>query len=130
MASALQKLLIPIFGDCSLSFPLLKHFIEDSPPLSKFNDVSYSAYKQVKFCSYNPSSNFSIYLWNGVLLFQQPLHNHYARLLQLFNKHLAQMVTTLSQPYKVVARLLQPSYFCMRFDCYEYNYSLIAHKCM
>ena len=28
-------------------------------------------------------------------------------------EHLAQIATTLSQPYMVVARLLQPSYFCM-----------------
>ena len=38
---------------------------------------------EVKFCPYNPSSNFNIYLWNEVLLFQQLLHNHHARLLQL-----------------------------------------------
>ena len=37
---------------------------------------------EVKFCFYNSSSNFNFYLWNGVLLFQQPLHNHHARLLQ------------------------------------------------
>ena len=28
-------------------------------------------------------------------------------------EHLAQITTTLSQSYKVAARLLQPSYFCM-----------------
>ena len=49
MASTLQKLMIPIFGYCTLSIPL----------------------------------NYNFYLWNGVLLFQQPLHNHHARLLQL-----------------------------------------------
>ena len=41
-------------------------------------------YIEVKFCSYNPSSNFNFYLRNGVLLFQQPLHNHDTRLLQLY----------------------------------------------
>ena len=34
----------------------------------------------VKLCSYNPTSNCNIYLWNGVLLFEQPLQNHHARL--------------------------------------------------
>ena len=38
---------------------------------------------EVKFCSYNPSSDFNFYLWNEVILFQQLLHNHHARLLQL-----------------------------------------------
>ena len=28
MASTLQKLMMPIFGYCNLSIPLLKHFIE------------------------------------------------------------------------------------------------------
>ena len=78
MASMLQKLAIPIFGYCDLSIPLLMHLIKDPPhkyfeALSRFNqyseiDVSYSAYIEVKFCSYNPSSNFNFYLWNGVLL--------------------------------------------------------------
>ena len=31
MASTLQKLMIPIFGYCNLSIPLLKHFIKDPP---------------------------------------------------------------------------------------------------
>ena len=56
------------------------HFIKDpphkyfeAPSIILFNqysqiDVSYSAYIEVKFCSYNPSSNFNFYLWNGVLL--------------------------------------------------------------
>ena len=43
----------------------------------------YTASIEVKFCSYNPSSNFKIYLQKEVLLFQQLLHNHHARLLQL-----------------------------------------------
>ena len=38
---------------------------------------------EVRVCSYNLSSNFKIYLWNRILLFQQPLHNHQARLSQL-----------------------------------------------
>ena len=78
MVSTLQKLLIPTFGYCDSSIPLLKHFIEDPPhkyfeSLSILNqysqiDVSYSAYIEIKFCSYNRSSNFNFYLWNGVLL--------------------------------------------------------------
>ena len=72
-------------------------------------------------CLY-PSNNFNLYLWNGVLLFQQPLHNHHARLLQLCKvvnilhklpQPFDNLLTTLSQPYKVTTRLLQPSYFCM-----------------
>ena len=35
MASTLQKLVIPIFGYCNLSIPLLKHFIEDPPHRQK-----------------------------------------------------------------------------------------------
>ena len=35
MASTLQKLVIPIFGYCNLSIPLLKHFIEDPPAIGK-----------------------------------------------------------------------------------------------
>ena len=31
MASTLQKLVIPTFGYCNLSIPLLKHFIKDLP---------------------------------------------------------------------------------------------------
>ena len=71
-------------------------------------------------------ANFNFYLWNEVLLFQQPLHNHHARLLQLckFAKTLHKLpqpcenlVKTLSQPYKVAARLLQPSYFRMVMYC-------------
>ena len=93
MASTLQKLVISIFGYCNLSIPLLKQFIENPPhkyieALCRFNQYSlmfhsYSVDIEVKFCSYNPSSNFNFYLCNGVLLFQQPLHNHHARLLQL-----------------------------------------------
>ena len=45
-------------------------------------------------------------------MFQKPLHNHHARLwTPCTNCH--NLVTTLSQPYKVAARLLQPSYFRM-----------------
>ena len=36
----------------------------------------------IKFCSYNPTSNFSIYLWNGVSLCGQSLNNHHTRLSQ------------------------------------------------
>ena len=91
MASTLHKLVISILGYCNLSMPLLKQFIENPPHkyievLCRFNQYSlmfHSVYIQVKFCSYNPSSNFNFYLWNGVLLFQQPLYDHYVRLLQL-----------------------------------------------
>ena len=80
------------------------------------------------------------------LLFQQLLHNHDARLLQLckvvntlhklpqpchnlvttLSQPCHNLVTTLSQPYKVAARLLQPSYFRMGkyvyvFCCYTVN---------
>ena len=109
---------MPIFGYCDLSIPLLKHFIEDPPhkyfeALSRFNqysqiDVSYSVYIEVKFCSYNPSSNFNFYLWNGDLLFQQPLYNHHARLLQLCE--VANTLHKLPQPCIIAARLLQLSY--------------------
>ena len=47
---------------------------------------------------------FNFYLWNGVLLFQQPLHNH---------------VTTLWQPYEVAARLLQPVWVGKWFSIFQ-----------
>ena len=73
----------------------------------------------IKFCTYNPTSNFNIYLWNEVLLFEQPLYNHHARLSQHCNivttlqgcEHLHKcnnFVATLLQLYKVVSSLLQP----------------------
>ena len=33
------------------------------------------------------------------------------------------LVTTLSQPYKIAARLLQPSYFRMGYTWYNYSYA-------
>ena len=127
MASMLQRLVIPIFGYYNMSIPLLKHFIKDLPHKQKHYldlinialqpDVSYSAYMEVKFCSYNPSSNFNNYLWNGYF------NNHFTTIMQGFynsarlqtpcaNYH--NPVMALSQPYKVAARLLQVSYFRMR----------------
>ena len=122
MASTFQKLVIPVFGYCNLSIPLLKHLIKDPPHKYKhlvdlINSHSLMFHTlliiiEVKFCCYNPSSNFNSYLWNRVLLFQQPLHKHHACLwTPCTNCH--NLVTTLSQPYKVAARLLQPSYFRM-----------------
>ena len=75
MASTLQKLVIPIFGYCNLSIPLLKYFIEDPTlmeALSRLNQYSLMfhtllMYIEVKFCSYSPSSKFNFYLWNGAL---------------------------------------------------------------
>ena len=77
----------------------------------------------MKFCSYNPSSNFSIYLWNGVLLFGQPLHNHHACKVvtalqdcECLRQKCHNLVTiTVIQPYKVVARLLQPRNVHIRY---------------
>ena len=51
-------------------------------------------YIVIKFCSCNSTSNFNIYLWNGVLLFGQPLHNHHTRLSQPCTK-CHNLVTTL-----------------------------------
>ena len=111
--------MVPIFGYCILSMPLLKHFSKDPPgqveALNQYSltEVSYSAYIKVKFCSYNPSSNFNFYLWNGVLLFQQPLHNHHARLLITTLqgcKHLAQIATALGKPCHNLTKLHQGCY--------------------
>ena len=58
----------------------------------------------VGFCSYNPSR--LIYLWNGVLLFEQPLRNYHARLSQgntLYSCHNLKLVTTLLQGCSKVA---------------------------
>ena len=46
-----------------------------------FRGVLLYIYLMVKFYSYNPTNNFNIYLWNGVLL-GQPFHNQHARLSQ------------------------------------------------
>ena len=62
---------------------------------------------EVKFCSYNLLSNFNFYLWNGVLLFQQPLHNHHARLLQLSKA--MNTLQKLPQPYHNLTNLKQGS---------------------
>ena len=74
-------------------------------------DVSYSAYIVVKFYAYNSTSNFHTYLlvqfsfaiWTTI---SQPSYKMFATVQVC--EHLAQHGTTLSQPYKVVARLLQP----------------------
>ena len=62
-------------------------------------------YIVVKLCTYNPISNYNICMWNRVLPFGQPLYNHHVRFSQPCN--LAQNATTLLQPYKFGARLLQ-----------------------
>ena len=42
-------------------------------------------------------------------------NNHFTTIMQGY-KHLAQIATALWQPYKVAARLLQPSYFRMAYE--------------
>ena len=83
--------------------------------------ILYSAFMVVKFCTYSPATNFNIYLWNGVLLFEQPLNNHHTRLSQP-----CKVVNTLHkmpQPCKVVTRLQQSRNFhmCMYIIIIIYN---------
>ena len=125
MAYTLQKLEISIFGYCNLLISLLSTLLKDSPHKQKHlvaiqPNVSYSAYIEVKVCSYNPSSNFNFYLWNGVLLFQQPLHNHHARLLQLCK--VANTLHILPQPCDNLVTTLQSCSKVATTQLFPYGY--------
>ena len=118
MASTLHKLVITIFGYCSLSIhclsALLKihHTSSYKHLVGLINNCSLLDYIEVKFYFYNLSSNFNFYLWNGVLLFQLPLHNHHARLLQLCK--VVNTLHKLPQPCDNLTKLQQGcSYFRM-----------------
>ena len=75
---------------------------------------------EVKLYSYNPSTNFHFYLHCGKEFYY--FNNHFTTITQgchnsarlwtpCTNCH--NLMATLSQPYTVAARLLQPSYFRM-----------------
>ena len=104
-----------------------RNFIISTSHVTQEKTVNYGKVVDL-FCSYNPSSNFNFYLWNGILLFQQPLQKHHARLFYNSIRLLTpctnchNLVTTLSQQYKVAARLLQPSYFCMGMHTHTSEY--------
>ena len=116
MASTLQKLLIPIFGYCNLSIPFLKHFTEDPPHkqkhlvvLNQYSLIFHTLLMQrLQFVPITLQVTLTFTLWNGVLLFQQTLHNHRARLLQLCK--VANTLHKLSQPYHNLTKLQQGCY--------------------
>ena len=68
---------------CESTLLKIHHTSRSTYRFNQYSLMFHTLFIEVKFCSYNPSSNFNFYLWNGALLFQQPLHKHHARLLQL-----------------------------------------------
>ena len=99
MAYTPHKLVTPIFEQCNLSIPLLKHLIENPPHKVKFVLITLQVTVHLLV-----EWSFTISITTS-----QPSCK-VVTTLQGY-KHLAQIATILSQPYKALARLLQPSYF-------------------
>ena len=121
MALLLQKLVIPIFGHCNLSIPLLKHLLnihQTVEALSRLNQHSLIFHTLlIQKLHFDPIAlqvtlTFTCgmefqYLDNQFTANMQGCSNS-ARLQTLFTK-CHNLVTTLSQPYKVAVRLPQPT---------------------
>ena len=69
-------------------------------------------YMEVKFCSYNPSSNLNFYLWNGILPISATTSQPSCKVVTTLQrcKHLAQIATTLWQPCYNLTKLQQGCY--------------------
>ena len=142
MASTLQKLLIPIFGYCDSSISLVKSTLLKiyHTSISK-HFVDFNPYSLMFHTLHIQRSSFVLITLQVTLTFTCGMefyyfNNHSTTIMQgcynsarlrppCTNYH--NVVTTLSQSYKVAARLLQPSYFRMGDVC-VFCCSLLIHS--
>ena len=125
MASTLQKMVIPIFGYCNLSIPLLKHFIKVPPHKYKHYSLMFHTLfiQRLSFVIIILQVTLT-FTYGKVLLFQQLLHNHDARLLQLCK--VANTLYKLPQPCDNLVTTLQSCSKVATTQLFPYGYVHIS----